>query len=101
MAENSLGANEGKGKLDWQAERKEMARLVRKNILDPFALVAGTLQDIELNKSYEPALGDMGRVLRLMVEGAHVELDLYCSPTGGPVSHPFSHFMLDAKEGAA
>ena len=88
----------GSVKVDWQTERKEMAGMVRKHILDPFALVAGILSEQDAAKGHYPALEDVGRLLKLMVEGAHVELGLYCSSTGGPVAHPFSCIISDAWE---
>lgn len=96
MAENTITTNGKGGKVDWMTERKEMAEMVKEHILDPFALMAGILSEQESEKCYYPALEDVARVLKLMVEGAHVELGLYCSLTGGPVSHPFSHLIEDA-----
>lgn len=44
----------------------------------------------------QPDPAALAHAQRMQVEGAHVELGLYCSLTGGPVSHPFSHFIADA-----
>ena len=99
MAETTVTTNGRGGKADWQVDRREMAAEVREHILDPLALVAGILTQIDPNTNYYPELKDVGRLLKLMVEGAHIELGLYCSSVGGPVSHPFTFNVSQAKEG--
>lgn len=78
------------------AGRHELAEMVKSEILDSFALVAGTLSQID-EKSYYPSPDEVGKLLKLMVEGAHVELALYCSVVGGPAPHPFSGIIDNAK----
>ena len=68
-------------KFDWQAERMEMAADVRRNILDPFALVAMWMGNQNKAESI-PDYQDIGRLLSLLVMGAHNELDMHCANGG-------------------
>lgn len=80
------------------AGRREVADMIKENVLDPFALVAGTLATTDYSEHYDPTPEEIGKLLKLMVEGAHVELALYCSILGGPAPHPFSFILADAKD---
>lgn len=76
-------------KFDWQAERAEVAALVKQNILDPIAIVVGLLGRIAPAKQYVPESAEIARLLSLLVMGAHSELELYCS-FGSPLFPPLS-----------
>ena len=82
----------GTTKFDWQAERVEMAADVRRNILDPFALVAMWIDDQNKSQSI-PDYKDMGRLLSLLVMGAHNELDMLCSANGGHMNSPLTDIL--------
>lgn len=100
MAESRVATNDGIGKVDWRAERQKMAALVTANILDPIALIAGLF--IENNAAdasrYSLDLDEAGKVLKLMIEGAHVELGLYGSSLGGSATPPLAAILSHAWE---
>ena len=79
-------------KSDWQAERVEMAADVRRNILDPFALVAMWMGNQNKAESI-PDYQDIGRLLSLLVMGAHNELDMLCSANGGHMNPPLTDIL--------
>jgi hypothetical protein len=78
MAETKVTTNGEGGKPDWQVEREKMAADVRRYVLDPFAVVAGWMIDMQNQESenfYMPDHDELGRLLTLMTMGAHNELD--------------------------
>ena len=79
-------------KFDWQAERVEMAADVRRNILDPFALVAMWIGNQNKAESI-PDYKDIGRLLSLLIMGAHNELDMYCSANGEHMNTPLTDIL--------
>ena len=87
MAQTTVTAKENSGKFKWQEDRREMATQIKQNILDPFALIAGMLTETDAMRHFCPGLEEVGRLLALMVVGAHSELDMYCS-FGGHILGP-------------
>ena len=89
MATEQVSANLDYDKLEiMKNERKEMTSMVRENILDPLALFAGILSEKNPKVQYEPEVTDIAKVLKLMIQGAHVELGLHNS-AAGTCAYPF------------
>ena len=88
----------GDNNIAWQTERREMAAMVRKHILDPLALMAGIFQEERPANLFPLELEDAGSILQLMIEGAHVELSLYSSSHAGTANVPLSCVVEDVLE---
>ena len=69
-------------KSDQLTVRRKMAADVKQYVLDPFALIAGWLSELNEGGQFDPNYKDIARLLTLLIMGAHNELDLYCSGVG-------------------